>query len=46
MGTSYRVTLSNGKTEYVSGGDLEGMYGGDAGPEADVSPFVGEKWED
>jgi hypothetical protein len=46
MGTAYKVTLSNGKTEYVRGSDLEGMYGGDAGPEADVNPFVGYKWED
>ena len=38
----YKVTLDNGKTIIVSGGNLEGIYGGDA---EDVKSFVGQEWD-
>jgi hypothetical protein len=43
IGQTIKLTLSNGKVQHISPGNLEGMYGGDAD---DLNSFVGEKWED
>jgi hypothetical protein len=43
IGQTIKLTLSNGKIQHISPGNLEGMYGGDAD---DLNSFVGEKWED
>jgi hypothetical protein len=43
IGQTIKLTLSNGKIQHISPGNLEGIYGGDAD---DLNSFVGEKWED
>jgi hypothetical protein len=41
-GKTLQVKLSNGKTHFVSPGDLEGIYGGDSD---DLDYFVGQEWD-
>ena len=41
-GKTLQVKLSNGKTQFVSPGDLEGIYGGDSD---DLDYFVGQEWD-
>ena len=37
-----QITLSNGGTAVVSGGELEGMYGGDSD---NLDYYIGKKWD-
>jgi hypothetical protein len=41
-GGNYTVTLDDGYKILISGGNLEGIYGGDA---EDVNSFVGQEWD-
>ena len=41
-GGNYTVTLDDGYKILISGGNLEGIYGGDA---EDVKSFVGQEWD-